>query len=239
MHLSIVVVEWMAHYNLASADCGSVRQSDRQRSQYVTIVSLKLSLIRRVSHCVSVILPSRFLTLTLSFPVGLGTSCHTAPPPGELSCFWCTSNFWHTGNFSVALSRSVAIFSFVQSKKKERKDECKHSWLLKGEIYSWVIKVYDWILPAIGCSGPRGTRSMNMNFMLLSILWSFPCISSRLRWGVQTTFFFFNIKTLHTLVLMLLNVIFNPISDFLTEGSSGQSPPLAAAACVYPPPRRQ
>lgn len=30
----------------------------------------------------------------------------------------------------------------------------------------------------------------------------------------------------------------HPISDFLTEGSSGQSPPLPSAACVYPP-RRQ
>lgn len=78
----------------------------------------------------------------------------------------------------------VAIFSFVRSRtggkgEGKEKDGCKHSWLLKGEIYSWVIKVYDWIPSTIGCSWPRGARSMNMNFMLLSIPWSFPC-SSRL-----------------------------------------------------------
>lgn len=75
------------------------------------------------------------------------------------------------------------------------KDGCKHSWLLKGEIYSWVIKVYDWILSAIGCSWPRGARSMNMNFMLLSIPWSFPCISSRLSYGALKRLF-------HSLLLL-------------------------------------
>lgn len=83
------------------------------------------------------------------------------------------------------------ILCMREKKKKteKRKDGCKHSWLLKGEIYSWVIKVYDWIPSVIGCSEPRGTRSMNMNFMLLSIPWSFPCISSRLRYSLLKRLF--------------------------------------------------
>lgn len=79
---------------------------------------------------------------------------------------------WHT-----EFQRLHIVWPFLVLWHRERerekgkgKDGCKHSWLLKGEIYSWVIKVYDWILPAIGCGEPRGTRSMNMNFMLLSIL---------------------------------------------------------------------
>ncbi len=74
--------------------------------------------------------------------------------------------------------------------------------------------------------------------MLLSILWSFPCISSRLSWGVETSFFLYSdLKTLHG-HFGAASYDIHPISDFLTEGSSGQSPPLPAAACPYPS-RRQ
>lgn len=175
----------------------------RVRQRGPSLVEPNWSLIR-LSFPVSP--PSSFsLTHTLLFPI---FPCffwghHSMQLVHQGNChivfiafffFWRTFNLWHMGNFNAALSpHRVAIFTFVQSGKRKRKgkDGCKHSWLLKGEIYSWVIKVYDWILSAIGCSEPRGTRSMNMNFMLLSILWSFPCISSRLSWGVETSFFFF------------------------------------------------
>lgn len=104
------------------------------------------------------------------------------------------------GGVVVAFHIMWPFLVFVRPTKEKRrerkgKDGCKHSWLLKGEIYSWVIKVYDWILSAIGCSWPRGARSMNMNFMLLSIPWSFPCISSRLSYRA--------LKRLFSLVLQL------------------------------------
>lgn len=88
----------------------------------------------------------------------------------------------------IAIHIAYSHFS-REIEKEKRRDGCKHSWLLKGEIYSWVIKVYDWIHSGIGRSKPRGTRSMNMNFMLLSILCSSRCISSELSCVEEISFF--------------------------------------------------
>lgn len=149
--------------------------------------------------------------------VVLSVSLPVSPPSLSHSHFYSPFSFWHRHIMASSLSTRGTVFFWTHvvtltygkfqhfllnivwpflvlcNRKKKGKDGCKHSWLLKGEIYSWVIKVYDWILSVIGCGEPRGARSMNMNFMLLSILWSFPCISSRLSWGVETSFIFFSL----------------------------------------------